>query len=333
MNNCKTCNKEFKTIYLLKQHLRTKKHINNVNNAILNVNNTNDDSTTIFNKNNKETIKKSNLNYFKLYDNKFLCMYCNKEFKNNRYIKTHVINTCHYAPVNIKNKLITLHNTDKKTTIPLNKVNNNNQNIQTVSTNINYGTITNNIYNIKFNYQNKDDPDYMSIKDKKALLISDREAMKAYYRRIYSKPNASNDINNNASTINIRFKFINKLYEMDYGYISDYIVKECDNGPVDINKLVSEYNFNLSDYTNTCIYKELSNKYDEYYNTLNDEYKKHNYLDISNPYTHIKLFKSFIDYLKLMILDVKYIIHDKLNTMLTIKLFDNKKYVIVGFKI
>lgn len=320
--NCKYCNYSTDNCQNYKRHLLTKKHINNDINIISNTIPKDTETSTqllIYKDNN-------DISYYTVVAGIYLCLYCNKKFKSNKHIKIHCINSCINIPTSTKNKLITKHNADKRTKQYLNIVDKNSQPIKTPTQNINYGTLTNNIFNVNFNAVGKENLSNITQEERTAILSSGKHIMKEYLNYVYKNRDNINTL------INIRTKtltFINSNMDLETGDLNDYLDTLVDTHFDNINKLFYECKPMLSESVRRSFYKIWEGVYNTYYY---DNEEDHNIdgLDFKNPFTHIKLFNSFMSHIQLKLLDVKYIAKDKLDKFLKIKLHENKEHVIIG---
>ena len=341
--HCNYCNISFTHKSKFNRHINTKKHINNTKMTNLHKNATRSaemrqDATGCA----QDT---KNINHAKLIDNKcinknilinkkyhckfindeYICIYCDSKFKDKRYIKKHLINTCELIPINIKNTLVTKHNNDKRTNKILNIVDRNYQPISSKVNNINYGTINNNIWNIKFVGIGRENLEHFKREDIKEIFGSGKGIVKTFLTKTYEN---KDNINTLIDLRNKKISFLNTEMKIETGDLNEYLDELIDIHFETINKLFFENKDKLTDSEKNSFYKIWEGYYNTYYM---DEEEDHNIdgVDFTNPFNAIKLIEVFMKHMKLKLLDVRYIAKDKLDKFTKICLSPNTEHVII----
>jgi hypothetical protein len=241
MYKCNICNYNTKRMNDYTKHLKTNKHLNNINNTY---NNNNDNTNIIIHKNpqistnisknpqfsiigDEKGVNSTNIN-----DNK--CKYCSKIFKSNSSMKYHYLKTCLEIPDKIKNRLIIKHNNHKSTKHKLPLVETV-QNANKIINNNNLGTINN--INITLNPMGEETIDHIPDEELNEILKADHNMM-------YQLKNAMALVPaNNNVYLNLRTKmlfYIDKNNEIRVTKISQYNAEFCYMWMNKINKLIQD---------------------------------------------------------------------------------------------
>jgi hypothetical protein len=231
---CNICNYTTNKSSNYTKHLKTNKHLNNINNTYNNnIYKVSPDNSPLLpiTPDNSPLLPKVVNN-----DNSpdYLCDYCKTNFKSSKHIIRHQIKSCLHIPDKIKNRLIIKHNSNPKTKnkIPLVETV---QNANKIINNNNLGTINN--INITLNPMGEETIDHIPDEELNEILKADHNMM-------YQLKNAMALVPaNNNVYLNLRTKmlfYIDKHGEIRVTKISQYNAEFCYMWMNKINKLIQD---------------------------------------------------------------------------------------------
>jgi len=173
----------------------------------------------------------------------YKCIYCKKDYKNNKYLINHQINKCIYIPDKIKNKIITKHNNHGNTKLKLELV--------TIEENKNI-KITNNITNNLNNFNQNINNNIQQINFESDKYIE----MNAMFYESISHITEDEALDIAKGKLDLYDKFLDKLYDYKGNrnvFIADkrekiikYLDKDGKLKSSNVNKFISKMvNFNM----------------------------------------------------------------------------------------
>jgi hypothetical protein len=282
MYKCNLCNYNTNRMNDYTKHLKTKKHLNNINNTDdINYNNCNNDKQQIaINSNKKQQIAINSNDEAKKEQNplndditsvndKYSCQYCKQKYNNQRCLHNHFIKSCLHIPDKIKNKLIEKHNSNPRTKnkLPLVNINRSNQIINnTMNNTLNYNNNNNNNNNINnietLNHINikpfgHETIEHISFERLNEIIGSDTELMLKFKEELTKHESNNNVYIDTRKNLAFFFDENNKLRIRR--------IKQCNYEFCDIwmNKFKELTKTNANNFTSFNM-KKFNNTYDTY---------------------------------------------------------------------